>query len=69
MRHGDHGEFDETEATDSVTAQLRTRFPDTDEAALHDVAEKHVHEFADAPVKDYVDNLAGKKAREDLAGR
>lgn len=59
-------EYDEGQVIDQVSTRLRSKFPERDAAAIDAVSAEIVHEFVDAPVKNYVGPLAEHKARDVL---
>jgi hypothetical protein len=62
----DDQEYDEAQVIEQVASRLRDKFPERDEEAITAVTEEVVHEFIDAPVKNYVGPLAEHQARDVL---
>lgn len=55
--------FDADETIADVEARVQTRYPDADPDMVHDEVAEAVETYADAPVKDFVDIIAERRAR------
>jgi len=60
--------LDKDDTIHGVEERVKARFPDADDALVHDEAVAAVEKFADAPVKDFVDIIAEREARARVQG-
>lgn len=56
--------FDKDETVAGVEERVQTRFPDAQPEVVHEEAVVAVDKYAEAPVKDFVDIIAEREARE-----
>ncbi len=56
-------EFDPEQTVAEIENRVQDRFPDAEPALVHEEAVAAVDQYADAPVKDFVDIIAEREAR------
>lgn len=59
--------FDKDDIITDVEQRVKARFPEAEPGLVHDEAVAAVDKFADAPVKDFIDILAEREAREHVS--
>lgn len=59
----DSEDFDPEQIVADVEKRVQDRFPQAEPALVHEEAVTAVEQYADAPVKDFVDVIAEREAR------
>ena len=59
----ENDDFDPDQTVADIEKRVQERFPDAEPELVHREAVAAVDEYADAPVKDFIDILAEREAR------